>query len=268
MNEYEAKQEARREQYEQLARKNNAEARSRQGEAMKQLSIIPPGQPILVGHHSEAGHRAHLKRIDNHFRKASEATDKAEYYEQKAKGVGTGGISSDDPEAIQKLRDKLAGMEASQEHMKRINKIHRAYKKDPASLDKHELTDKERELITTYEPEYSWIPSPYAPYQMQNNNGNMKRVRDRIKRLESLATLDTTTKEHGEIEIVCNTEANRVQILFPGKSSEAVRKQLKRYGFRWAPSNKAWQRHLTNAAKSYAGFVIEYITNDLGGEWE
>jgi hypothetical protein len=36
--------------------------------------MIPPGQPILVGHHSEKRQRAHLKRIDQHFAKAKDTT--------------------------------------------------------------------------------------------------------------------------------------------------------------------------------------------------
>ena len=36
------------------------------------LSYITPGQPILVGHHSEKRHRGDLKKVDNAYRKAGE----------------------------------------------------------------------------------------------------------------------------------------------------------------------------------------------------
>ena len=36
----------------------------------ERLEMIPLGQPILVGHHSEKRHRRDLKRIDEHFAKA------------------------------------------------------------------------------------------------------------------------------------------------------------------------------------------------------
>jgi Domain of unknown function (DUF3560) len=49
----------------------------RHNAARRELEIIPPGQPILVGHHSDKGHRAHLNRIDRHFAKAKEHHDKA-----------------------------------------------------------------------------------------------------------------------------------------------------------------------------------------------
>ncbi len=46
--------------------------------------FIPFGQPILVGHHSEKRHRRDLEKIDNSMRKSVEASEKAEYYENKA----------------------------------------------------------------------------------------------------------------------------------------------------------------------------------------
>ena len=51
----------------------------------EEKSGIPLGQPILVGHHSERGHRKALERADNNMRKCVEASQKAEEYEQRAK---------------------------------------------------------------------------------------------------------------------------------------------------------------------------------------
>jgi hypothetical protein len=54
-----------------------AESEARYAAARRELDVIPPGQPILVGHHSERGHRAALKRIGNNFAKSSEEHAKA-----------------------------------------------------------------------------------------------------------------------------------------------------------------------------------------------
>ena len=48
-------------------------------------SGIPLGQPILVGHHSERGHRRALEKSDNAMRNSIEEHDKAEHYERRAK---------------------------------------------------------------------------------------------------------------------------------------------------------------------------------------
>ena len=107
MNDYELKQEARRERYERKAEQLRTEAGRLHNQAHDMASIIPLGQPILVGHHSEHRDRRYRERIHDTFSEAFSTMDKADYYEQKAASVGAGGISSDDPDAIRKLREKL-----------------------------------------------------------------------------------------------------------------------------------------------------------------
>jgi hypothetical protein len=41
---------------------------------------IPPGQPILVGHHSERHHRADLDRHERNMRAAFESQDMAQHH--------------------------------------------------------------------------------------------------------------------------------------------------------------------------------------------
>ena len=48
------------------------------------IASIPPGQPILVGHHSERGHRRALARSDAHMRASIDEGNKAEYFERRA----------------------------------------------------------------------------------------------------------------------------------------------------------------------------------------
>ena len=45
---------------------------------------------------------------------------------------------------------------------------------------------------------------------------------------------------------------------FDEKPSEEQRSKLKSWGFRWSPSNKAWQRQL-NSNAIYAAGQIEFI---------
>jgi hypothetical protein len=35
---------------------------------------------------------------------------------------------------------------------------------------------------------------------------------------------------------------------------------LKRHGFRWSPTAKAWQRHLNGAGRAAARFVLEALS--------
>ena len=84
-------------------------------------------------------------------------------------------------------------------------------------------------------------------------------MKQRLVDLERKSETETTEIEHDGFTVIENVEENRIQILFPGKPSNEIRQVLKRHGFRWAPSQGAWQRHLNNAGKWAAENVIEKI---------
>ncbi len=91
--------------------------------AKEMAAFIPFGQPILVGHHSEGRDRRFRNRIHDTFGKSLKAQEQAEYYSDKAETIANNrAIFSDDPDAIQKLKDKLACIEAAQAYMKVANK--------------------------------------------------------------------------------------------------------------------------------------------------
>ena len=128
---YEERKENRLQAYQNLAAKNENLSTSNWEQSNKLADVIPLGQPILVGHHSEKRHRAHIAKIDNAMRKSVEAQKKAEYYAERAKAIeNSNAISSDDPNCIEKLQTKLKGLEAMQELMKECHKIVRSKKSD------------------------------------------------------------------------------------------------------------------------------------------
>src|SRR5260221_357080 len=63
MDDFASKRERRAERFRELAEKHDNISNGRHFAARQELAMIPPGQPILVGHHSEKHHRAHLKPI-------------------------------------------------------------------------------------------------------------------------------------------------------------------------------------------------------------
>mgnify|MGYP000965548000 CR=1 FL=1 len=72
------------ERYERRADRNAGESAQRWSTATKLADMIPMGQPILVGHHSEKRHRAHIAKIETNMAKGWEAHKKAEYWERRA----------------------------------------------------------------------------------------------------------------------------------------------------------------------------------------
>ena len=272
-NHYEERQEARRERYEELAAKNEARSNVFYSEARRVGSHIPFGQPILVGHHSEGRARRDAARITRNMGQSVEAGNKAEYYRRKADSVGKGGISSDDPAALKKLREKLEGMERGHTFMKTINKAWRAAgKPESDNLEGWEKVaehpavkaldfDKIDELRKRQANPWFSGRAPFPAYSLSNNTANMKRVKDRIAALERAAAAPEAEDVNGTIEgmeytLHENTELNRIQILFDGKPPAEVRAVLKKNGFRFAPSQKAWQRHLNANGRNAARRVL------------
>ena len=276
MNTYEQKQEDKRQRL--LDAADRAETRSSEAYGRADLredaSGIPLGQPILVGHHSEGRHRAAIKRADNAMRKSINEGKRAGELRAKAAGVGTGGISSDDPEAVKKLKSKIETLEQRQDLMKRSNKIIKAAYKSGVTCPESDgwgpylcklralpngAGYTERTAAALIVPDWGTSVG-YQKYQLTNNNANIRRLKLRLKDLETKAEAETKRETlEGICEIVQNVEENRIQFIFDGKPSADIRGIMKSHGFRWAPSQGAWQRQLTNNAKYSARLAIKAL---------
>ena len=84
---------------------------------------------------------------------------------------------------------------------------------------------------------------------MTNNNAKIKHTKQRIAELEKRDSLDFLNGWKFESgEVIANKEVNRLQIVFDEKPEEELRAKLKLNGFKWSPSQKAWQRLLNQNA--------------------
>lgn len=241
---YEDRKEARIDHLESRAAKAQTESTAAYRAARSIMEHIPFGQPILVGHHSEKHHRRDLDQIDRNMRKSVEADEKARYYAGRASAAASNAaISSDDPEAAAKLREKLAALQSAQEQDKALNAYYRKHKtmRGFRGIQDEEAALLDAQLAGMREA----IRRPVPSWQLSNRNAEINRIK---KRLEALSAIDEMG--HAEIEfdggvIVTNEEINRVQILFDSKPDEAVRRELKSWGFRWSPREGAWQAQRT-----------------------
>lgn len=259
-DDFEYRQAARKERLERAAERASAKAASayKRADMSEGATGIPFGQPILVGHHSEGRHRAAIKRANNAMRAFVDESKKADYYAARAENVGNSGISSDDPTAIDQLREKLAKLEARQEMMQQANKLVR--KKDIAGLVALGFSQSSAERCVTV-PVWGTKLCAFEPYQLSNNGATIRTTKDRIAHLEREAQRETVVIETNiGLQVVQNTEANRVQLIFPDKPDEATRSLLKSQGFRWSPTEGAWQRLLNNAGVYAAKYVMQKLT--------
>lgn len=166
----------------------------------------------------------------------------------RIKSVGTGGISSDDPMALEKLRKKLEVLIKHQDLMKAANAAIRM--KDTAKGDAKlaELGYTPEEIKQLREPDFCGRIG-YPAYALSNNNANIRRIKERIAELEKRESEEAPNGwkfDGGEVQM--NKDENRLQIFFEGKPDEGTRTDLKSHGFRWSPRNGCWQRQLTNNA--------------------
>jgi hypothetical protein len=170
-------------------------------------------------------------------------------------------ISSDDPNAIQKLQDKLEMCEKSQKYMKEVN----AYYRKNGTCEGFPGMEAARaaRLDESVRQAYSWDKQPFPSYALTNNSAEIRRLKQRIEKL-------TVNQEVGFVgwtfdggEVVANSEENRLQILFDEKPDEQKRSALKGNGFKWSPSQGAWQRQLNDNA-IYAASRMEFLRPESG----
>lgn len=169
---------------------------------------------------------------------------------------GTEVIKSNDEDCIERLEYKLETLKALQEKMKSANVAIRKKDKEEGDLDLLALgysPDQIKELRT---PDFGGRIG-YPAYMLQNNNQEIHRIEERINSLKTVKERGTTEEENEGYTYKEDTELMRIQFIFDDKPDEETRKILKQYGFRWAPSQGAWQRQLTSNGKHAARRVKE-----------
>ena len=258
---YEERQQNRLDRYEALADKATVKSTVLATRSNQMVECIPFGQPVLVGHHSEKRDRNFRSKIHSIMGKSVQEMKKAEYYQNKADSVGKGGISSDDPNAIEKLKSKLEKLQQAQELMKKANKLIKKFPEHNARLEGLiELGFSEEKAIDVLNPKYGSIG--FASYSLQNNNAEINRLK---KRIAELQTLENRTSNEVENDLYKYTECkieNRCMFIFDGKPTEEIRQILKSNGFKWSPSRGAWVRQL-NANGIYASKRVISLIDQL-----
>ena len=174
----------------------------------------------------------------------------------KIKSISNGSelINSSDEDCIERLEYKLETLKALQEKMKSANVAIRKKDKEEGNLDLLALgysPDQIKELRT---PDFGGRIG-YPAYMLQNNNQEIHRVEDRINSLKTIKDKGTIEEENEGYTYREDPESMRIQFIFDGKPNDDIRNILKQNGFRWAPSQGAWQRQLTRNGQWSADIV-------------
>ena len=222
----------------------------------KLADSIPFGQPILVGHSSEKRARADAARITNGMAKGCELQTEADEAAARAAAAAKNtAISSDDPEAPLALREKFEKLSHVLSEMRRINKEFKRGGLDAVTGITEENREKFRASIANRE---QWQDkSPFLGYQIVNLAGRVRSVKARLADLESKAEDVTTERVEKGVTIRDDVDENRLMLVFPSKPSPVVMSVLKANGFRWSPTNGAWQRQRSMQAQWAAENVMK-----------
>ena len=163
-------------------------------------------------------------------------------------------ILSNDENVIELLTEKIADLEAEKESMKALN----AYYRKNETIEGYDgLITQDMQMHLDFVFKFNFIRG--ILFDTSNINQEIKRNRDRLTQIQRVKDAGTSETEYNGFKVVENADLMRLQIFFDGKPEPEVRDILKSNGFKWAPSQSAWQRHLTSNAKYSLKKVVEQL---------
>ena len=187
-SDYEERRKRRIERYKELSLKAQERSSQYSNSNANRILQIAPGQPILVGHHSEKRHRKLIKKAQDDIRKSIEEDNKSNFYKERAENAENSKvIYSDDPQAIIKLKEKLERLE-----------------NEKASIKARE----------------------HSTWELTNIGATIRETKKRIERLEKLENIEFQEINFENGKVIHNKEINRIQFLFDNIPDEDTRKIL------------------------------------------
>jgi len=181
---YRERREGRAKRRREWAEKREEKAAGSLERARGLADMIPLGQPVLSGHHSERRHRRDLDRIEGGYRAGFEQAAKAEEFKSRAANVEaqvSRAIYSDDPDAVEALERRISGLEAERDRIKAYNAICRKGAPDVSLLDARQAANLEG--IRAHCPYQLGKGGAYPAYALANLSGDIGRNRKRLERL-------------------------------------------------------------------------------------
>ncbi len=173
--------EARAERRREWAASRTAKADAAHEGARQIMDMIPSGQPVLVGHHSERRHRRDLDRFARNMTESVESSKMATRHEQAAAEIEAQldrSVYDDDVDAVERLTEKVERLEAQRDRMKAENAEFRKEHKTMLAG------------MTAYERDQAL---PYASFTLTNLGATIRNTKKRLERL----TREAAAREAG-----------------------------------------------------------------------
>lgn len=176
------RREARAARLREWAGKREVKAAAAGEQARAMADLIPFGQPILAGHHSQGRDERYRARIAGNVDKAGEHAAKAREMAGKAANIEAAtdaSIFDDDPDAIEALDARIAALELERARIVAYNASCRKGAPDPALLD-----ERQRGGLEACRRVGQLRPNGSMPaYATSNIGGRIAKDRQRLARL-------------------------------------------------------------------------------------
>lgn len=182
---YRERREAKADRLREWADKRQVKATTDLTRAGVMADAIPLGQPILVGHHSERRDRNYRDRIGNTMSRGMEHQRKAEDFERRADGIAgqlERSIYSDDVDAVEKLTERIAELEAERDRIKAYNASCRKGARDVSLLD--EAQQASLASVARHSSYNLGKHGEMPGYALTNLSGNINRNKKRLAEME------------------------------------------------------------------------------------
>jgi len=230
--EYNARRTARYERLKAAAERAEREGQTARNQAHDMASVIPFGQPVHIGHHSERADRNYRSKIENKYRKGFELAKQAEELRNRAEATENNyAIYTDDPSATDQLRAKLNALEAERDEMKRINKeLRQGIPFEDVNMTGAHRTD----LLTLNrtQPYYKPLEKGFPPYTLTNIGATIRNAKARLEQVEKKQSIPDKDETIGNVKIEWRASENRIRILYPARVDRETFAKLRQYGYR------------------------------------
>jgi hypothetical protein len=187
---YRERREARAARLREWATKREQRAEQAAGSVDAITSIIPPGQPILLGHHSQKRAERDQARIQRGMRNLIDHSDKAREFSGRADNIESAAehaIYSDDADAIPRLRERIAELESERATIKAHNAACRKGTADPATLPPRLARELASSIRVWGKESRQCAGGRFPSYFLTNLGGNINRNKKRLAELERRA---------------------------------------------------------------------------------
>ena len=193
MSTYRERRMARAERLREWAEKREQKADAAWEKGRQMADAIPLGQPILTDHYSAKSDRSYRNRMRSTMDRAHEHGEKARSMASRAANIeaqAEHAIYSDDEDAAERLAERIAGLEAERDRIKRYNASARKAAKSGGVGDLELLDEKQRRDllgIARHAPYQLRAGNGMPAYVSSNLSGNIGRLRKRLEGLRGQA---------------------------------------------------------------------------------